>query len=89
MHLETLFPRTSSFFQRGETHVEHVIPTHVVHEAQARENKEIPEGPSPSELEEWYRMLNEMLLAPHESSLHNPMWDELQEIRDGIYRYLR
>jgi hypothetical protein len=46
------------------------------------------DGPSERELEAWYNVLNDIVQSPpfeHRSSL----WDELSDLRDSIYRYLR
>jgi hypothetical protein len=84
--MASLFQRTSSFDRQ---HGDPALPVHLhstppqVAKVGASDN-----GPTRSDLERWYKALNEIAQEPpfeHRSAV----WSEIEDIRDEIYAYLR
>lgn len=79
----SLFQRTSSFAPH-----EHLPVGPSSHGESLRVEAAKQDGPTSSDLEHWYKALNEIAQEPpfeHRSSV----WSEIEDIRDEIYAYLR
>lgn len=77
-----LFSRTSAFADLAAARAVELPEEEFLRE-------EPPEGDmrrvASNDLEDWYRQLDAMATEP----FHGPIRDELEELRDSVYRYLR
>jgi hypothetical protein len=85
--IETVFPRMSSFSQERPVRVERAVPRTITEHTkpgppETRIAASIDAGPSKRELEEWYHVLNDLVHQGNED-------EEVADLRDSIYRYLR